>query len=388
MKKFKLLAWSLVATLFGTAYAADTPPKFDVQPGFKVTSEAPPAKAAEDAKPDADAKLDPTWFACRICVDHGNSKACGSGTPVHCEDGKTTILTNAHVVPLADKDKPITVVVAGRSYTAKYLEGSEVVNVGPNQIEVKGPDLCLLQIDYEIGHVALAEEPVPVGGQVWQFGYGGVQVNQGPTVKSGIVVKSRYSETVLTSTLNTVSGDSGSGVFNTRGELCGVTWGSDGQSQQMAVEVTTVRTFLARTPLKTLFPRLAARIAARKAARELSKLPPPMPEAPAIGRNGPCDPKLVAPATGAPKASPPATAAPGATQPSTNAPVGSGQPGTAGWQYDARRGVWWKWNTPGVGSAPNQVCPPGGCQPLMPMQPYGNGFNIVPRQNCPLGGCK
>ncbi len=219
-----------------------------------------------------------TWFACRVVVDHGNgTTAHGSGTPVWSEGGKTTILTNSHVVPAADKDRPISIMVDGKTYPARYLEGSQVLDTGPNSIKVLGPDLALLEIDVEIGYVELADSVPPVDSQVWQFGFGGVRPGQGPTTKSGFVSNSNhYVDPILTSTIASVNGDSGSGIFNTAGELCGVTWGGS-RGECFAVEIVTVRQFLGRKLLAKLFPKLMARLAVRRNALKLpapSKIPP------------------------------------------------------------------------------------------------------------------
>lgn len=364
--KFKSLAAALVAALLTGVATADPPKAFEVTPGFKIEKgftvtppmAVPTAPAPAEKAPVADAD-DPVWFSCRITVDHGNGNgSAGSGTPVWSGDGKTLVLTNAHVVPRSDSTKPLKVIVAGRTFVARYVEGSEVLTLGPGSIHVKGPDLALLEIDAEIGHVELAADVPPVGAQVWQFGYGGRQLNQGAVIKSGTVRANQFVEPTLFTDLSSISGDSGSGVFNTAGELCGVTWGGDPvKGDHCAVELGTVKGFLDRPLLAKLFPRFAAKASARReareAARETAKLPPPMEAPPKVERKGPVDPKLASPAAGTPKAAPEVK----------KAPRGAGQPPPPpgeGWQWDEKRKVYWKWvETPRSGNAGN--CPNGKC---------------------------
>jgi hypothetical protein len=411
--KFKFLAAALVAALLTGVVSADPPKAFEVTPGFQVEKgftvappmrvpmapepkakekcadcvdcKCPPGKCPDCAAPVANA--DPLWFACRVIVDRGGGVgASGSGTPISCENGKTVIVTNAHVVPKHQADRPIKVQVSGREFAAKYIDGSEVEEYlgpqGEHMVRVLGPDLALLSIDAEIGHVELADEPAPVGVQVWQFGYGGQNLGAGPTLKSGTVVRSNHVEPTLVSTIDTISGDSGSGVFNTRGELVGVTWGgASDRTAACAVELGTVRKFAGRPLAARLFPRLAARAEAKRAARELAALPPASAKPPVVERKGPIDPKLAKPGVNAPKPATPPASPPKATPAVPQAPFGSGvppAPAGEGWQWDAQRRVWWKFADGGVsgGNCPNGKCPtatPGVSNPFPSTPYYGNG---------------
>ena len=408
LKKFLPAVLLLFAA--GAVLADDAPPlKFEVTPGFRIAPNEP-AKSADKAKckdcddckcpdgacpdcPVALAKQDPVWFACRIVVDHGNGTgAAGSGTPVGFENGKTLVLTNAHVVPKHDKDKKITVVAGGRKFPATYVEGSEVQILNPKQIKVLGPDLCLLAVDAKLGYVEIADEAPPIGGQVWQFGYGGTQFDEGPTVRSGLVMKDTFVEPTMLVDMASISGDSGSGLFNQYGELCGVTWGGSYDEdaygrrynqKHLSVEVGTVKTFLGRPLLSKLFPRLAERAAARRAAREAAKYPAPSAKPPVVERKGPVDPKLAKPDPKAPKPKDPPKAAPAnPTCPDCpTAPFGSGQPPKPpgdGWQWDPARKVWWKWSTPPGYNAPAPAKPPTSIG-----EPWGP-FSITPE----AGGCQ
>ncbi len=269
---------------------------------------------------------DPTWFALRVTVDHGNGRsASGSGTPIHVEAGKTVVLTNAHVVPKADKDKTIRVHAGGKAYPARYVDGSEVRSTGPSTIEILGPDLCLLEVDADLGQVEIAADVPPPGAAVRQWGYGGVGSGGRPVPRSGEVTDSRpYVEPTLVTTIRTISGDSGAGVFNAKAELVGVTWGGDGVTSR-GVPLSVVHVFLGRPTVHTLFPRLHARLAARRAA--------------------------VAAAT-----PPPAVVAPVAPRPPVTQPTP--QPAAGGFMYyDPTARVWRIGNSSPAGGCPNGRCP-------------------------------
>lgn len=417
--KFKFLAATLIAALMTGVVSADPPKAFEVTPGFKVEKGfsvvappltvpmvpvAPEPKAKEkcvdcdDCKcgPDCGcaAKADPLWFAARVMVDNGNGTgSAGSGTPISCENGKTVFVTNAHVVPKNKASQPITITVSGRKFKAKYLDGSEVEfftrSDGTHGCKVHGPDLAFLEVEGELGHVELADDIARPGDQVWQFGYGGVPLNyNGPTIKSGIVNKTTFVEPTLACDLQSISGDSGSGLFNTRGELVGVTWGGNSNPtvhECVAVELTTVRAFSKRPVLSKLFPRLAARAEvkreAKAAAEARAKLPPPLAKPPVVERKGPIDPKLAAPGKDAkPPAKGPAKATPdcpdGKCPTVPQAPYGSGippKPPGEGWQWDAAKKQWWKWSTPPNAAPPSFSLPPS--------------YSLPPAGGCPNGRC-
>lgn len=402
-----LTAAIVLAVLTTGATAADPPKAFEVgkgyslEKGFSLTPDAVPMAPAPTKKPDCDCgpgckcppgacpscevakksaksdcpecdalkNKDPLWFACRVVLDNGDGTgSAGSGTPISCENGKTVIVTNAHVVPKHKKNQPITVHVSGRKFPATYRDGSEVTyytdpETGKPMVKVHGDDLAFLEIDAELGYVELADEAPKIGEQVWQFGYGGAQMNEGPIVKFGTVLPSNHVEPTMVNTIHSVSGDSGSGVFNTRGELVGVTWGSnETKLTACAVPLESVRKFSGRPLLSKLFPRLSERAAAKREARAAAKAPPALSKPPEVPRQGKIDPKLAAPGKDAPKpkADPPKAV--------PQAPFGSGIPPAPpgeGWQWDAQRRVWWKFSTPPVqggvqgeaGSCPNGKCP-------------------------------
>jgi len=279
------------------------------------------------------------WFAARVSVSHGGGASShGSGTPVHCEGGRTLILTNAHVVPAGTTD-PITVTIASKTYPARHVEGSAVTHTGPSLIHVDGPDLALLEVDADLGAVTIAEQLPAVGESVFQWGFGGANE---PRLKYGEVQSSIFVDQ-LVSSIPSQQGDSGSGVFNEAGCLCGVTHGGTG-AQSLAVTTTTVRIFLKRPRLAELFPRLAAKLAANRAAHAVAadevKIPAPKPK----------EVKVPMPKS---KESP---------KPKDSLPAKPAICTGDGWQYNAATGQWWRTVTgptpaPSLGGCPGGVCP-------------------------------
>jgi hypothetical protein len=202
------------------------------------------------------------WFAGRVKVDRdGGVVAYGSGTPVACEGKKALILTNAHVVRDLDRDAPIAVTVEGTEYAAKYVGGSKVTAVGEREIKVHGPDLCLVEVDAELGWAEFDTAGFGEGERVWRWGYGG-STDGKPVLRGGKVVKSPL-ENSLADEGGSVVGDSGSGVFNRAGKLVGVTWGRDDGGRGLSVPLTTVHTFLTDTA-PDRYPEFRKRLAGMK----------------------------------------------------------------------------------------------------------------------------
>lgn len=165
----------------------------------------------------------------------------GSGTVVACEGGWSLVLTNSHVCPKAGEYAEIA--LGWKRYRAW-------VCYAPGE-----PDLAALLVRAELPASAPSgAEPEP-GCVVYQWGYG----LQLPALKTGKLT----ADTAKTAgtrfltrftTIDTESGDSGSGVFDAAGRLVAVTWGSGGA----AVDLSEVRPFLHRVANETrLFPKLA-----------------------------------------------------------------------------------------------------------------------------------
>lgn len=280
MKKF----FSLIALLFATLPAFSQPTALIADP--------PAAQVGGVGAKQRAASKDATWYAARVEVERApGTTAVGSGTPIYSDNGKTLVLTNAHVV--RDDTKPVTVVLDGKRHPAKYVSGSEVRDVDQNTIAVDGPDLCLLEVEADLDYVGFAEADAKPGAEVFQHGYGGSSDGK-PILRSGQVLREHFVGQ-LNSDVGSVQGDSGSGVFDKYGLLVGVCHGGT-ETVSIAERVTTVTTFTTKSErVFRLFPRLRARLEARKTANAAMQPPePPMAVTPAL-------PKAPAPKT-SPKA--------------------------------------------------------------------------------------
>lgn len=193
----------------------------------------------------------------------------GTGTVIACEDGKSLVLTCAHVVPYAGQTR---VCLNGTWYDATFIAAGPQLPGGSYE-----PDLALLQVDAELPAVQIALEEPPLGSKLRQWAFGGRRTPwfEQPTSKSGEVAlrtSSRWTAVYPTmhSTLPSESGDSGAGVFDESGELCAVTWGGPPPGEWIVrssmVPLRSIRTFLAKHVPRP-FARLAARVKANRAAR-------------------------------------------------------------------------------------------------------------------------
>lgn len=175
-----------------------------------------------------------------VAVDRSES---GTGTVIASRNSESLILTNAHVAE--DGTRPITVTTkSGQAFTAKYVAGSKVTHTSPTSIEVEGPDLALVSVSAELPVVPIASELPPSGLPVCQWGYGQQSSDRGPTFKTGKTLDAEnYVGQIQRTTIPSQSGDSGSGIFNEKGQLVAVCWGGrDGT--QFAVRLDAVHSFL------------------------------------------------------------------------------------------------------------------------------------------------
>jgi S1-C subfamily serine protease len=220
-------------------------------------------------------KVDPRRSVVKIAVFGAGATDLGSGTVIASANGKSLILTNAHVVESGEY--PIEVYhkdASGKAWThkAKYVGGSQVIHTGPGKIEVNGPDLALLEIDDELPAVEIATDKPTYGSTVRQFGFGGMGGYTQFWPKKGQIVESNYVERELAS-FQSIPGDSGSGWFNDAGQLVAVCCSTPGagSGEALAVPVYQVQGFVVQSAGNRLplFPRLAAlkqRMQARRAA--------------------------------------------------------------------------------------------------------------------------
>jgi S1-C subfamily serine protease len=206
------------------------------------------------------ATANPARSAVAVHRDLGGGRGrAGTGTVVACEEGKSLVITNAHVAD--DPDGAYTVTHAGTVYPATYVAGSAVRLVTPDTVRVDGPDLALLVVDAALPTATVARNAPRPGDRVRLGGFGGRLGAQEAVEKAGEVLDAAgYVEPTFLSTTDATSGDSGSGVFDDAGELVAVHWGG-GDRRAFAVPVGTVRVFL-REKAGRSFPALAARLGA------------------------------------------------------------------------------------------------------------------------------
>lgn len=167
----------------------------------------------------------------------------GSGTIVGHKDGIGYVLTCRHVIDESQRGKNVSIfLVTGQTYQGTLWE-----------IDSQA-DLALLYFaTSDVPPIAtLAESGPTIGDSVYQVGYPMGQRN--PAQRAGRVSGASRSPgrpqgplTMINTDLamRTASGDSGSGIFTTRGELCGVLWGGNGVSTT-SVCYTQTAAFLGR----------------------------------------------------------------------------------------------------------------------------------------------
>lgn len=204
------------------------------------------ASLAADPAPDA-------WYAAKVTVKEVGFVRVGSGTPVVSENGRTLILTNAHVVR---GEGDISVRVQGKDRPAKYVAGSKVVTISAQEIDVLGPDLALVEVEGELDTVRVRPEPPPVGTPVYLRGFGGT--NDQSVRRAGRLLDSILGPKHLAESTPTVPGDSGAGVFDADGYLVGVRWGGTTEGS-FAVPIASLRE-LTTERVAERFPRLTAKL--------------------------------------------------------------------------------------------------------------------------------
>jgi S1-C subfamily serine protease len=176
----------------------------------------------------------PRPAVCRIECGAGPSKDCGTGVLVEARDGRARVLTAWHVV----RD--------GRNaITLRWPDGTS----GPARVVAwdSAWDLAVLSTAAPAAApVPIAARPPAVGDRLTLAGYGPVpftyreasgEVTQflGPT--------GRHPMHMLEVRADTRQGDSGGPIFNARGELVAVLWGSTG-GLTAASHVTEIRRML------------------------------------------------------------------------------------------------------------------------------------------------
>lgn len=176
----------------------------------------------------------------------GADKGAGTGTVIACEGDKSLILTCAHVVPT---DDTVFVTHKGKRYEAKWIAGSPVKEAkapdGTTFHYVDGVDLALITVEVKLPVAPIATTPFKKGDKVFQYGYAGGPpfADKGPYAKIGTV----YDAEGVWATADARPGDSGSGLFNDKGQLAAVTHSRSADRDEpglLAVPLNDVRTFV------------------------------------------------------------------------------------------------------------------------------------------------
>ncbi len=229
---------------------------------------APPAAAAVPATFPKQSEVliareSPVWLA-----PGQVETAYGTGSCIAYENGKSLLLTNAHVAK--DPLSKYKVWFKTKEYKATYLSGMKVTEdlkflpngtVSITQDFEDDVDLALLVVSVEIPVVEISAKNAVLDTTLHQWGFSGFKnVEDAPRYRTG-KVSPVATEKHTTSNVPSAPGDSGSGQFNDKGELVAVTaWGteSDPDRHTIAMSALTVRKFL-KDRLDT-FPKLRLRL--------------------------------------------------------------------------------------------------------------------------------
>jgi hypothetical protein len=193
---------------------------------FVPTAEKPPVQLAA---------------ACAVWV--GDFGAGGSGTVVACEQGRSLVVTNQHVV---NGYQDVHVDCGGKRYPGKVVSVAQAA------------DLAVVVVEAELPVAKLAEAEPPRGAKVVQWGCD-ARGNFRMVTKEGVFLGVNGNR--FQSTIESWSGDSGCGVFDEQGRLVAVNYGFGGDYQhrgpQLGVALGDLVGFL-RGATRDAFPRFAA----------------------------------------------------------------------------------------------------------------------------------
>lgn len=177
-----------------------------------------------------------------LCLVHCGT-ACGCGTVVWSEAGSSVVVTTRHVFGFPG---PVRVEHAGKSYPGRHTDLAA------------GNDLAVVFVAGELPAAALAPADPRPGDEIRHWG-----ATTGPAAGK---VTGRGTDPVggpsVASSFDLISGDSGSGVFDSKGRLVGVNWGFEGIYRQRGpsgfVPVSSVTIFVWERGVH--FPRLRAKL--------------------------------------------------------------------------------------------------------------------------------
>jgi hypothetical protein len=162
----------------------------------------------------------PNPAVCRVRNDHANERWYGSGTLIDTRDGKGLVITCWHIFREAQGTISVGF-VGGQRCSARLIAADQAW------------DLAALEIDNPptVTATIAADYPRP-GEQLTACGYGPDGYYRCVAGQALGYVRTSRTDTDETLELTGAAreGDSGGPVFNARGEVCAVLWGTDGRT--------------------------------------------------------------------------------------------------------------------------------------------------------------
>lgn len=185
---------------------------------------------------------DPIYNAASVMIPN-----VASGVIVHVEGVKALVITAQHCIA----DGKFNGEVSIRFVDGKIVTGHVV------RVQNSGDDLAaiLIPADDKTAAVKVAKTAPPIGAAVTQCGYTGAEPGKGPYQRRGTVEK--YEGPFVYLSLKVNGGDSGSGVFNSDKQLCGIVvrrMSDIGPGKCLAYEHARLQRFY-ELCMKELFPR-------------------------------------------------------------------------------------------------------------------------------------
>lgn len=179
----------------------------------------------------AEQVTDPAWSSYRVWVRSGNGASGGSATGI----AANLVVTNVHVVGRPGVTVEVLHPLRG------YQWSGQVVAIDPSA------DVALVHVTpASLDWVEIGSDPQP--GQVCSlYGYGGDS-----KLKRGV---GRYLSAdgsrgdgvpVWDAEVESISGDSGSGLFDDQGRLCSVNWGGGDRNESASTPVSYVSRLIDR----------------------------------------------------------------------------------------------------------------------------------------------
>lgn len=256
--RLKLLTLSALVFAAGAVRAAEPP--------VAVLTEPPVARVAP-AEPEPEYTTRDAGVAVRW------KQYVGCGTCIASEDGKSLVLTCNHIFDERQGETapyPLAAVVThrGKEYRATAVSGEYPA------------DLALLVVDGALPVARIATVPAAPGDRIVHYGN---TSGSGPSGSPGVVVPHRPNYVNPSCHFEwrgkAIEGDSGAGIFNTRGELVAVVCGrtaNDPSSNGRGAPITAITVSIKQRAPFRLFPRLRDRLEQRhKGATDLAVAPEP-----------------------------------------------------------------------------------------------------------------